>query len=439
MKASSKACYVKTNVNFDTVDWYVNDSFVRTSDGPSTTSVFSHDYADLGSTTGAAVVVKAVAADADGNTYTDRATINVWTKSETVNIVSKTSDQALVGATTENVSVQTDVGFYRVDWSVDDGSGGSATAITTNGPGLTSQIAYDFSTVPHGNTVTFTATPYGVNADGEAVAGEAASIAIVAWKMISVNDVSPSKLKVVKGEELFVYASTNVPFSRIEYSIEFGDTHTVNSALANSTGRIIPLRFNNVGPNNDPLEGNELDIVVTAYATINGEEFKSDPVTGTVTVYAGNGFVWKTVEVYIDEFRHFAGDNHSQTTSHTATYYNDDESPGLESFFRRNGWWVGDRPDHAHMALFNGVTIDGWVRPELGYTKTVRDIMTSNFVMKKDKYHGGHAVTGLGDDGAIEFNTVSDGRYFGPGSDLPRTGMSSNRNWHTQEGIKLAD
>ncbi len=436
-EGDSHSMRADTNVNFDTVDWYVNDSFVRTDNGPSTTSVFDHAYADLGSTTGAPIVVKAVAADADGNTYTDRATINVWTKSETVNIVSKTSDQALVGATTENVSVQTDVGFYRVDWSVDDGSGGSATTIATNGPGMTSQIAYDFSTVPHGNTVTFTATPYGVNADGEAVAGEAASIEIVAWKMISIDDVSASKPKVVKGEELFVYASTNVPFSRVEYSVELGDTYTYPSERANETSGLAFVRFNNVGPNNDPLEGNELDIVVTAYATIDGKEFKSDPVTRTVTVYAGNGFVWKTVRVNIDSFDHIANDIHSQTTSHRAVYYNDDPH-SVVNYLTRTGWWVGDRPDHAHMVLFNGVTIETQERLELGYSRDFWDSQVSNFDMVREMFHGGHAVTRLG-DGAIVLNTVSDGRYFGPGSDVPRTGTASNRNWHTQEGIKLAE
>ena len=452
-EGDSHSMRADTNVNFDTVDWYVNDSFVRTDNGPSTTSVFNHDYADLGSTTGAPVVVKAVAADANGSAYTARKTINVWTKSETVNIVSKTSDQALVGATTENVSVQTDVGFYRVDWSIDDGIGRGATVIpdlvnaaigttlSTNGPGLTSQITYDFSTVPHGRTVTFTATPYGVNADGEAVAGEAASIEIVAWNMISIDSVSPFKLKVVKGEELDMYVRTNIPFSRIEYSVEFGGTHIVNSERENSTGKVIPLRFNNVGPNNDPLEGNELDIVVTAYATINGEEFKSDPVTETVTVYAGNGHTWKTVRVYIDSFVYFVGDIHSQTTSHIVKYYNDDANPGRVSFFRRNGWWVGDRPDHFFMDLFDGRTVHGWVLPELGYSKTLRDTITSDFSMRLDKFHGGHAVTGFDgpDEGVIEFNTVTTERYMGPGSGLPPTGTASDRNWHSQKGIKLAD
>ncbi len=124
-----------TNVNFDTVDWYVNDSFVRTDNGPSTTSVFSHDYPALGSTTGAAVVVKAVATDAAGNTDTDQATINVWTKSETVAITSQTNDQDYIDAAISNIAVQTDVGFYRVDWSIDGGS-----PISDNGPDLESQI-----------------------------------------------------------------------------------------------------------------------------------------------------------------------------------------------------------------------------------------------------------------------------------------------------------
>ena len=455
-EGDSHSMRADTNVNFDTVDWYVNDSFVRTDNGPSTTSVFNHDYADLGSTTGAPVVVKAVAADANGSTYTARKTINVWTKSETVNIVSKTSDQNLVGVTTDDVFVQTDVGFYRVDWSIDDGIGRGATVIpdlvnaaigttlSTNGPGLTSQITYDFSTVPHGRTVTFTATPYGVNADGEAVAGEAASIEIVAWKMISIDGSSSSLSKVVKGEKLFVDASTNIPFSRVEYSVELGDTHIDNSGGANDTESQIPLSFNNVGPNNDPLEGNELDIVVTAYATINGKEFKSDPVTETVTVYAGNGHTWKTVQVYIDSFEQAFGHVHTQTTSHSVVYYNDDPSAPLVDFFIRNGWWVGDIPVHANMLFFEGFTSDDDIQLYLGYSATYSTSLFSSFLMELDKFHGGHAVTRFDDfwrdpnPGVIEFNTVADERYVRPGIGIPRTGMSSQRNY-SRKAIKLAD
>ena len=377
--------YVKTNVNFDTVDWYVNDSFVRTSDGPSTTSVFSHAYADLGSTTGAPVVVKAVAADANGDTATDQATINVWTKSETVNIVSKTSDQTLVGATTENVSVQTDVGFYRVDWSVDDGSGGSATATTTNGPGLTSQIAYDFSTVPHGNTVTFTATPYGVNADGEAVAGEAASIEIVAWKMISIEYCSPSPFsaKVVKGEELFVYAYTNIPFSRVEYSVEHGDTYPDPSDGANDTESQFSHTFNNLRHDDDDptfIEAHERDIVVTAYATINGEEVKSDPFIVEATVYNNNDFIWKSIKASVDSVTHVTDTQHDHilTTSHSVVYYNDDADLPQVDFLRQSGWWVGNEPGAANMLLARGPDIEDLISLELAYSATFSASLTTS-------------------------------------------------------------
>ncbi|MDE0021852.1 MAG: hypothetical protein OXT69_10800, partial [Candidatus Poribacteria bacterium] len=84
-----------TNLNGDSlvdrVDWTVeadgddDPEHEWPDDGPGVSSDFDFAYDNLGSTTGAAVVVKAVAADANGDSDTDQATINVWTKSETVN------------------------------------------------------------------------------------------------------------------------------------------------------------------------------------------------------------------------------------------------------------------------------------------------------------------------------------------------------------------
>ena len=260
-EGDNHSMYVNTNVNFDTVDWYVNDSFVRTSDGPSTTSVFSHDYPALGSTTGTAVVVKAVATDADDNTYTDQATINVWTKSETVNIVSQTSNQNLIGAAATDVSVQTDVGFYRVDWSINGGY-----PISDYGPGLTSQITYDFSTVSSGSTVTFTATPYGVNANGEAVAGSAATIYIRAFDPISSVTVN-SPDNVVVGEQFTLSANVDGPFHTIRWFIGQSDT-PVREVVSNSVDDRFASRdytFTS-GRGSNTVSGKEHTVRAVAYA-----------------------------------------------------------------------------------------------------------------------------------------------------------------------------
>ena len=414
------------------VDWTVeadgddDPEHEWTNNNPGASSDFTFTYDGLGSTTGSAVVVKAVAFDALGDSDAAETTINIWTKSETVNIVSKTSDNTYVGVTTDDVSVQTDVGFHRVDWSVDDGSGGSATAITTSGPGLTSQIAYDFSTVPHGNTVTFTATPYGVNADGEA-----ASIEIVAWKMISIDYCSPSPFsaKVVEGEELFVYAYTNIPFSRVEYSVEHGDTYPDPSDGANDTESQFSHTFNNLRHDDDDptfIEAHERDIVVTAYATINGEEVKSDPFIVEATVYNNNDFIWKSIKASVDSVTHVTDTQHDHilTTSHSVVYYNDDADLPQVDFLRQSGWWVGNEPGAANMLLARGHRIEDLISLELAYSATFSASLTNKRQMSWDKYHGGHAFTRFGNMDDLfreeaEVNSFSDTRYRGAETGLP--------------------
>ena len=403
-----------------------------TDNNPSSSSNFDFTYDGLGSTTGSAVVVKAVAFDALGDSDTAQTTINVWTKSETVNIVSKTSDNTYIGSTTDDVFVQTDVGFYRVNWVVDDGSGGGATAITHNGPGLTSQITYDFSTVPHGNTVTFTATPYGVNANGRAVAGDAASIKIVAWKKISVENASPSLPKVVEAQEFFVDAFTNIPFSRVEYSVELGDTHRDNSGGANDTESQISHTFYNL-PENGLVAGYERDIVVTAYATINGKEFKSDPFTVEVTVYNDNGFIWKSVELSIDSFEQVDGHRYAQATTHSLVYYNDAANRPLVNVLRQNGWWMGDFPNPANMMLFKGASLENSIRAKIAYSATFSSTLTSSFDMVRNKFHGGHALMRFGKLGDPNqrthiYDEIADERYQGNGIGLPPTGGSATQN-----------
>ncbi len=260
-----------TNLNGDSlvdrVDWTVeadgddDPEHEWPDDDPGVSSDFDFTYDNLGSTTGAAVVVKAVAFDADGDSDTAETTINVWTKSETVAIISQTSDNTYIGVTTDDVSVQTDVGFYRVDWSINGGS-----PISDNGPGLTSQITYDFSTVPSGNTVTFTATPYGVNANGEAVAGSAATINIRVFDPISsVTMDCPDN--VVVGEQFTLSANVDGPFHTIRWFIGQSDT-PVGEVVSNSFDDRFASRdytFTS-GRGSNTVSGKEHTVRAVAYA-----------------------------------------------------------------------------------------------------------------------------------------------------------------------------
>ncbi len=380
-EGDSHSMLVNTNVNYDTVDWYVNDSFVRKSDGPSRTSVFSHNYSGLGSTTGAPVVVKAVAADANGNTDTDQATINVWTKSETVAITSQTNDQTFVGAATTDVAVQTDVGFYRVDWSIDGG-----TPISDNGPGLTSQITYDFSTVPYGNTVTFTATPYGVNANGEAVAGNAATIKIrVVEPISSVTVYCPDN--VVAGEQFTLSASADAPFHTIRWFVGGSDAH-VREVVSDNYGDRYAYASEKYafesGSGSDAVSGKEYTVRAVAYAVdpdtlpadhlppsstelTSWKDIKTDTSTPPVSpfvsdeksifVHEGKKKILRDTFVTINHFNVKMSDNRKSALvdiSFTAgiDYYNDLEGADANIYAfvlackrRRNRWGQLMRPE----------------------------------------------------------------------------------------------
>ena len=340
-----------TNLNGDSlvdrVDWTVeadsddDPEHEWPDDDPGVSSDFTFTYDGLGSTTGSAVVVKAVAADANGNTNTDQATINVWTKSETVAIVSQTNDQTYVGAIMANISVQTDVGFYRVDWSIDGG-----TPISDNGPGMTSQITYDFSTVPYGNTVAFTATPYGVNANGEAVAGNAATINIRVVEPISSVTMGWLQPNAVVGEQIHLRATSDAPYHTMEWYL--GDSKT---PIASAASRYVGDRHAyatytfEAGQGSNADSGREHVIKAVAYAIepkegntpiqwanapvepiISGARVES--VGSSIFVHEGKEKIHNSVYVYINGID--IGDDRSCSVSwwHEVSYYN--EVPGAE-------------------------------------------------------------------------------------------------------------
>ncbi len=369
-----------TNLNGDSlvdrVDWTVeadgddDPEHEWPDDDPGVSSDFDFAYDNLGSTTGAAVVVKAVAADANGNTNTDQATINVWTKSETVNIVSQTSDQTLVGAATTNVSVQTDVGFYRVDWSIDGG-----TPISDNGPGLTSQITYDFSTVPYGNIVAFTATPYGVNANGEAVAGNAATINIRVVEPISSVTMSLFQSNAVVGEQIHLSAYSDAPYHTMEWYLDDSETpiRSVTSGFAGYHSAYTTYTFE-AGQGSNTDSGRKYVIKAVAYAIepkegkapiqwVNQKDPPGEPIiSGARVESAGSSFFVHEgkdkdgygVTAWIDSVDIADDRSYTLTWWHNVWYYND--VPGAEPRI----YTEEDEDEGAHASLYAWIKMFEW-------------------------------------------------------------------------------
>ena len=110
-------------------------------------------------------------------------------------------------ATTDDVFVRTNINFSKVEWSV------NGTALPTdNVPGRTSQITYDFSTAPQGSVLRFTATPYKNDGNGNEVAGNSATIKIIAAKSISTVTMGWLSPNVVVGQQVYLRASSDIPF-----------------------------------------------------------------------------------------------------------------------------------------------------------------------------------------------------------------------------------
>ncbi|MDE0020732.1 MAG: hypothetical protein OXT69_05060 [Candidatus Poribacteria bacterium] len=306
-----------------------------TDDDPGVSSDFDFAYDDLGSTTGAAVVVEAVAFDAEDNSDTAQATINVWKKSETVSIVSQTSDHDLVDGSTADVFVQTDVGFWKVEWSVDGSS-----LPTDNGPGLTSQITYDFSSVSHGSTVTFTATPYGVNADGDEVAGESATIAVSVWKPIYAMLYVPEKC--VEDESIDISLATTVPFDWVEYVIEGAENNEVDPS--NETSDMWSEIDHTFAIGGDQDGSPRTVTAVATYVTPSGTVVKSRPETATVKLYDNHGFQWRRMISRVDSFYNVLDDRYIFTSGHTIEYYYDGNARDFH--LRRKARWFEDGNQH---------------------------------------------------------------------------------------------
>ena len=338
-----------------------------TDNNPGSSSDFTFTYDDLGSTTGAAVVVKAVAFDAEGDSDTDQTTINVWKKSANVNIVAQSDDHDLVDGPTSSVFVLTDVGFWKVKWSVD---GSSLPA--DEGPSIISLIEYDISSVPHGKTVTFTATPYGVNANGEEVAGASATIKITVWKSIGAMLYVPEKC--VEGESIDIGLATNVPFDWIEYTFE-GDENkkTVNGDGTSDKWSETNYTFTDGGDK----DGNTRTVTAVAAYIIpsSGRVVKSPPETQSVKLYADNGFSWTSTVARIHEIEKVEGHTYRLTTRHIMKYYNDNQDS--TSFNRSSAWFKQDGADKVEAENEKAVDIEkkfkGSVQREIENDRTLEE------------------------------------------------------------------
>ena len=403
-----------------------------TDDDPGVSSDFDFAYDDLGSTTGAAVVVEAVAFDAEDNSDTAQATINVWKKSETVSIVSQTSDHDLVDGSISDVSVQTDVGFWKVEWSVD----GNPLA-TDNGPSLTSQIAYDFSSVSHGSTVTFTATPYGVNADGDEVAGDSATIAVSVWKPIYTMLYVPEKC--VEDESIDIGLATTVPFDWVEYDIE-GANRDDPSNETSDTWSEIGYTFHDGGEQ----DGNARNITAVAvYVTPSGTVVRSRPETQTVKLYGDNGYIWKETSAEVVSFSATDVEHkYELTTRHYVSFYNDTGSRPADTLKTRNAWREGVDEDNAGLegdgnTDENGEAVlreypfqDFELSETLAYAASMDFYRTRVNTLTRGKWYGGHAYTNLHSDGSAQCKAESspESLLYDEAKQLPSGGSVSQTN-----------
>ncbi len=203
---------------------------------------------------------------------------------------------------------------------------------TDNGPSLTSQIAYDFSSVSHGNTVTFTATPYGVNADGDEVAGDSATIAVSVWKPIEATLDVPKKC--VEDESIDIGLETTVPFDWVQYTIE-GTNEVDPSNETSDTWSEIDHTFA-IGGDRD---GSPRTVTAVAtYVTPSGTVVKSSPETATVKLYDNHGFQWRRMVSRVESFYNVLDDLYIFTSGHTIEYYYDGR-PVDDRLRRKAGWY----------------------------------------------------------------------------------------------------
>lgn len=326
------------------------------------------------------------------------------------------------------IHVYTNVGFTSVEWYMND------TLVDTHtgdGTGTYDSLSgYDFSGLGStaGNFVTIKAIAY----NGDDNATNYAYVTV--WDPVEIDVYTATPEKVVGGEATTISITTNIPFTRVKYDIEFDDDPRKDDSTGpDDKESEISYTFDSVRP----LPGRqsvERDITVTAYANIAGREVSSEPVTLTVNVFGRNSHVWKSVTASIDSWMHIDGtaNTYELTTSHSASYYND-ETDRQKLFVGKLGWYQAPNTNNwPRMQFIQPSNVEEKITLDLAYSSSVSRTLTSPVRMRTGWFYGGYSYTRFGawDDVTREETLIrrtSDVRYQ-DGSTLPPTDSDTKVN-----------
>ncbi len=146
------------------VEWFINDDEnpSKIQHGLELSSTFTRAYDGFGGPRGKPVKITAKVTDLHGNTASNSITFNAWSSSKSISILSKTSDSRIVRSNSLDLSIETDVGFWYVNWYVD-----GKYQRTDSGPALRSELTWTFSSGNrNGKVVKVEAVVYGINTNG---------------------------------------------------------------------------------------------------------------------------------------------------------------------------------------------------------------------------------------------------------------------------------
>ena len=339
-----------------------------------------------------------------------------------ITAMTPSADDALEGDASHYIMLYTDADFVKVDWYVVD-DGNETLVKTYNGTGTFDYLSgfdYDGYGAADGNAVSVkaVATADDGNADAE-------SVEVVVWEPIKLLVSVGSKY--VAGQQIPVSVSTNIDADKIEYNVDGGETHEVDSSFT--------VVFDE---NEGSRMGSPHTITVTAHAEVAGHE-TSDDDTRRIKVYAGNGYIWISTGSFIADISKVPGTDHEHVleTWHSLVYYNDSGKSPRDSLKTVIGWAEktadGDLADDnvtryysvTETNRFHGyITLDGYSRPARTLQRTLR----------AGSSYAAHAYTNLTSDGNAQAQVTSPSvnhedwiLYKFPDYDLPPLGYAASK------------
>ena len=295
------------------------------------------------------------------------------------------SRNTIEGETSHYISLETDVGYSYVEWFVD---GEHIQTHIGSGLGTTDYLSsydYDGCGSASGSEVTVKAIAYrhASNTDDN----DSESVAVTVWEPIRAS--TWAKSRVVEKEEVRIRVNTNVPPSKIEYSVDGGEPTAVpvNGATSNQFTYVF-------GRRDGSSEGTAHTIAVNVEAVVVGTLTKASE-TESFTVYADMGLMWYMTVAGIESIVPLGEDTYSLNTGHWAYYYNDDDrrSAGL----RRRGVWHAklDRPGARWFSFEGDFETDEVFEPRLTVLGVASFKGSTVATLKQGHFHAVEAYTNL--------------------------------------------